>query len=99
MIDALIETMPFARTGGARHRCREVFRHGEIGKYLFALRHQHNTPSGDIVWRSVIDSRSSKIDDPFSDARIVNAQETGKCAAGRCLPRALSSEDTHDPTF
>src|SRR5262249_23069214 len=99
MIDGLIETMPFARTGGARHRRREVFRHGEIGKYLFALRHQHNTPSGDIVWRSVIDSRSSKINDPFSDARVVNAQETGNRAQRRGLPRAVSADDRNDLPF
>src|SRR5262249_54447391 len=63
------------------------------------LWHQHNTPSGDIVWRSVIDSRSSKINDPFSDARIVNAQEPGNRAQSRGLPGAVSAEDRNDLPF
>src|SRR5262245_22879699 len=99
MVGALVETMPFARTGGARHRCGKIFCHGEVGKDLFALRHQDNASSGYIVRGPVVDSGAFERYRALTHKRIVDAKETGNSAQGCGLARAIGATHRHNLPF
>src|SRR5262249_28476347 len=99
MIGALLDPPFFIRTSGARYRCSEVFRDGEIGKYLFALRHQHNPSAGDLVRQFIVDPRAFERNRSFGDARVIDAEESGDRAKRCGLARAVGAEDRHNLPF
>src|SRR5262249_57453307 len=92
-------TMPFGRTGRGRERWDKILWHGEVRKDLFALRHQDDAPSGDIVRGSVVNSGPFERYGALGYTRIVDAKETGDRAQGCGLPRAIGAKHCHDLPF
>src|SRR4029077_2714921 len=69
---------------------------GEIGKYLFALWHQHNPSAGDLMRQFIVDPSAFESDRSFGDARVVDAEKSGDRAKRCGLSRAIVTEDRHN---
>src|SRR5262249_13160548 len=51
--DRLLALPPPGAAHSCRDRCAQVLRHGEIGKYFLALRHERDAAARNLVWRAV----------------------------------------------
>ena len=72
---------------------------GQIGKYLFALWHQHDPSAGDLVGQFVVDPRAFERNRSFGDARVIDAEESGDRAKRCGLTRAVGAEDRYNLSF
>ena len=96
LVDQRLAPAPLGRADLRRRRRRQILRHGEIGKHLVALGHQHDAEPRDLVRRPVLDPRALERDGAFGDARVVDAEEAGDRAQRRGLAGAVVAEQRHD---
>ena len=80
----------------ARHRRDEVLRHGEVGKHLVALGHQHDAAPRILVRRPVFDARPLEADRAFGHTRVVEAEEARDRPQRRALAGAVRPQQRDD---
>src|ERR687887_923841 len=91
---------PSSLDGGAaaRNRRGQVLGDREIGKYLVAFGHQHDSAPRVLVRKTILDARAFERDRPLADACVVDAEEARDRPQGRGLAGAVRSQQRDDTT-